>query len=322
MPDIRAGSCSSWRPSLSCSRRRRARPPRPAHKLTQAGFRVLYMAPAFIALEKGLFAQEGIDFTFTEIDSGALGAAAVISGNAQISDLDPLGVARLQQEGKSLLLFYNLVGRVTLDLIMRTPVAQKLGLTAETPLPARYAALKGLTIGITRPGAPTDVFARYFLVGPASTPTATPPSSRSGGVPALAAAFKAERIDAFLLSPPLPQTLERDGVGRIVIRNTAGDVPELRNTTYVAMFTTADYASATGRPAGVRAGAAPGDRVDPAPTRRRRCASSARSTSRTRRPRAWPSPSTRRCRPSAPTGVSARRRSRAISTSSRQSARR
>ena len=159
------------------------------HKLTQAGFRVLYMAPAFIALEKGFFIQEGVDFTFTELDSGALGAAAVISGNAQLSDLDPLGVARLQQEGKPLLLVYNLVGRVTLDLIVRTGVAQRLGLTAETPLAARYAALKGLTIGITRPGAPTDVFARYFLVRAGLNPDRDATLVQVGGVPALAAAF-------------------------------------------------------------------------------------------------------------------------------------
>jgi NitT/TauT family transport system substrate-binding protein len=216
------------------------------HKLTQAGFRVLYMAPAFIALEKGFFAQENVDFTFTELDSGALGAAAVISGNAQISDLDPLGVARLQQEGKALVLFYNLVGRVTLDLIVRTPVAQRLGLTAETPLAARYAALKGLTIGITRPGAPTDVFARYFLVRAGLNPDRDATLVSVGGVPALAAAFKSERIDAFLLSPPLPQTLEREGAGRIVIRNTAGEVPELRDTTYAAMFTSAEYARRNG----------------------------------------------------------------------------
>ena len=216
------------------------------HKLTQAGFRVLYMAPAFIALEKGFFAQEGVDLTFTELDSGALGAAAVISGNAQISDLDPLGVARLQQEGKPILLVYNLVGRVTLDLIVRAPVAQRLGLTADTPLAARYGALKGLTIGITRPGAPTDVFARYFLVRAGLNPDRDATLVQVGGVPALAAAFKSERIDAFLLSPPLPQTLEREGVGRIVIRNTAGDVPELRDTTYAAMFTTAEYARRNG----------------------------------------------------------------------------
>jgi ABC-type nitrate/sulfonate/bicarbonate transport system substrate-binding protein len=216
------------------------------HKLTQAGFRVLYMAPAFIALEKGFFAQEGVDFTFTELDSGALGAAAVISGNAQISDLDPLGVARLQQEGKPILLVYNLVGRVTLDLIVRVPVAQRLGLTADTPLAVRYAALKGLTIGITRPGAPTDVFARYFMVRAGLNPDRDATLVQVGGVPALAAAFKSERIDAFLLSPPLPQTLEREGVGRIVIRNTAGEVPELRDTTYAAMFTTAEYARRNG----------------------------------------------------------------------------
>src|SRR5262249_7362998 len=111
------------------------------HKLTQAGFRVLYMAPAFIGAEKGFFSQEGVDFTFTELDSGALGAAAVISGNAQISDLDPLGVARLQQEGKSMLLMYNLVGRVTRDLVVRTPVAHRRRLTADTQPPTRYLAL-------------------------------------------------------------------------------------------------------------------------------------------------------------------------------------
>jgi NitT/TauT family transport system substrate-binding protein len=218
----------------------------PRHKVTQAGFRVLYMAPAFIALEKGFFAQEGVDFTFTELDSGALGAAAVISGNAQVSDLDPLGVARLQQEGKAVVLFYNLVGRVTLDLIVRAPVAQRLGLTAGTPLAARYAALKGLTFGITRPGAPTDVFARYFLVRAGLNPDRDATLVQVGGVPALAAAFKSERIDAFLLSPPLPQSLEREGAGRIVIRNTAGEVPELRDTTYTAMFTTVEYARRNG----------------------------------------------------------------------------
>ena len=222
-------------------------PAQPArHRITQAGFRVLYMAPAYIALEKGIFAEEGIDFSFTEIDSGALGPAAVISGNAQVSDLDPLAVARLQQEGKPLLLFYNLVERVTLDLILRTAVVQRLGITRESPLPARYAALKGLNIGITRPGAPTDVFARYFLIRGGLDPEKDANLVQVGGVPALAAAFKAGRIDAFLLSPPLPQSLEREGAGRIVIRNTAGDVPELRQTTYVAMFATAEYAKQNG----------------------------------------------------------------------------
>ncbi len=73
------------------------------------------------------------------------------------------------------------------------------------------------------------------------------------------------------------------------------------------MFTSAEYAKKNRRgPPGLRAGAPRGPRRGSGPTRRRRCASSARSTSRTRRPRAWRCPSTRRCRRSASTGGSAR----------------
>jgi len=212
------------------------------YHIRQAGFRVLYMAPVFIALEKGFFAQEGVDFQFTEIDSGALGPAAVISGNAQVSDLDPLGVADLQAQGKSLILFYNLVNRVTLDLIVRNQVIQKTGVSRFSSLRARYAVLKGLNIGITRPGAATDIFARYVLRKAGLDPDRDANLVQVGGVPALAAAFRSGRIDAFLLSPPLPQTLEREHAGQIIIRNTAGEVPELRDTTYDGMFTTKVYA--------------------------------------------------------------------------------
>jgi len=92
------------------------------YHIKQAGFRVLYMAPAFMALEKGFFAQEGVDFQFTEIDSGALGPAAVISGNAQVSHLHPLGVGELQAQTSCLTPCYNLVNRLTLDLIVPNQV--------------------------------------------------------------------------------------------------------------------------------------------------------------------------------------------------------
>ena len=104
------------------------------YKIRQAGFRVLYMAPMYIALEQGFFAQEGIDYAFQEISSGALGPATVISGQAQVSDLDPLGIADLQKEGKSLISFYNLVTRVTLDLIVRNEIIQRTGVSRFSPL--------------------------------------------------------------------------------------------------------------------------------------------------------------------------------------------
>ncbi len=46
-----------------------------------------------------------------------------------------------------------------------------------------------------------------------------------GGGQALVAAMKARRIDAFMLSAPAPYLLERDKVGTVVLKNSAGEGP-------------------------------------------------------------------------------------------------
>jgi NitT/TauT family transport system substrate-binding protein len=63
-----------------------------------------------------------------------------------------------------------------------------------------------------------------------------------GGGGALNAAFRSGRIDAFMLSPPFPQTAEKDGVGTIIINNTGGEVPELTGMSYIVLFTTKEFA--------------------------------------------------------------------------------
>jgi NitT/TauT family transport system substrate-binding protein len=213
-------------------------------EMRETGFRVLYMAPVLVAINMGFFREEGIDFSFTEIQSGALGPASVLSGNAQVSDTDPVTVARLQAQGQHVMFVYNLVNRVTVELVMRTEVAQRKHISRSSPLPDRYAALKDLTIGITQPGASGDVFARYFLIKAGLKPDRDANIIPVGGIGGMAAAFHTARIDAFLQSPPLPQQLQHEGVGQIIICNTCGDVPELSNAAYVGIFATADYVHA------------------------------------------------------------------------------
>jgi len=211
-------------------------------KLKHTGFRVLYMAPVYLAIEKGFFKEEGLDVEYVEIDSGILGNASLIGGQAHFSDTDPLQAAQVKDQGISLMMVYNLVNRVTLDFIMRTDVAERLRITRQTPIMDRFRSLRGLSIGITRPGAPTDVFPRYFMTRAGLNPDRDAQLVQVGGVPALGAALKSSRIDGFMLSPPLPQTLEREGAGRIIIKNTAGDVPELASVTYVALSVTEPFA--------------------------------------------------------------------------------
>lgn len=210
--------------------------------VTQAGFLVTTMAPVLIALENGYFEDEGIDFEFVEIDSGALGAAAVASGLAQFSDFSLKDVSTMQSQGEDVVMVYNLVNSLTMNLVMRTEVADELGITRESPLEDRFAALSGLTIGITRPGAPTDLYPRWMLQQVGLDPDTSAEFVAIGGGPALLAALETGQIDAYLLSPPTPQIAEAEGFGRIVIMNTSGDVPEFRDYAFTSTVTSRAFA--------------------------------------------------------------------------------
>jgi ABC-type nitrate/sulfonate/bicarbonate transport system substrate-binding protein len=205
-------------------------------KIRQAGFRVLYMWPIFLANDRGFFRDEGLDFEYIEVDSGLLGVAALVSGDAQIADMGANDVANLHNQGKDLILVRQLVRRMTMDLIFSTTVAKRLRLSRDIPLIARYSALKGLTIGITRPGAPTDVFIRYFLKQGGLNPDRDAILLPVGGAAPLASALRTGQIDAYLLSPPIP-----DSVGRVIISCSAGDVPELSDIPFVNLAVTRTY---------------------------------------------------------------------------------
>ena len=212
------------------------------YKLKHAGLRVLYLMPIFVAIDRGIFKAHDLEVTYSEIDSGALSPAVILSGEAQVTSDDILGIAPLAKQGKEFMMIYNLMDRMTMNLIVRKEVLARSNIDLKAPIAERAKILKGLTIGITRPGAPTDAYSRYFLVRAGLDPQRDATLTQVGGVAALSAAFRSGRIDAFMLSPPLPQTLERDGFGTIIVKNTDGEVPELTGMSYITLFTSKDYA--------------------------------------------------------------------------------
>ena len=213
-----------------------------SYKLKHAGLRTLYLAPIFIGIDRGIFKSRDLDLSYEEIDSGALSPAVILSGHAQITSDDILGIAPLAKQGKEFMMIYNLMDRMTMDLIVRKEVIARSSFDPKAPISQRAKILKGLTIGITRPGAPTDAYSRYFLVRAGLDPQHDATLMQVGGVAGLSAAFRSGRIDAFMLSPPLPQTLERDGFGTIIVRNTQAEVPELSGMSYITLFTSKEIA--------------------------------------------------------------------------------
>jgi NitT/TauT family transport system substrate-binding protein len=217
----------------------------PAHaetyKIVHAGLRALYLAPLFVAMDRGMFKERNLEVIYKEIQSGALSSAALLSGEAQMTNDDLTGVAPLAKEGK-LLMVYNLLDRMTMDMVVRKEAIEKSGISLNSDVKTRLKILKGLTIGITRPNAPTDVFARFLMKQAGLDPQRDATLVQVGGPAALSAAFRSGKIDAFMLSPPLPQTLARDGYGSIIVRNTAGELPDLRGITYMTLYTTKAFA--------------------------------------------------------------------------------
>ncbi|HWP34746.1 MAG TPA: ABC transporter substrate-binding protein [Thermodesulfobacteriota bacterium] len=218
----------------------------PRIKIREAHTGTLFMAPVYIAEAAGFFAEEGIDLELTEVESGALGIAALVSGQVQFFDADPFQAVQLLGQGKSILFIYNLTKRVTLDLVMHPEVARARNVSRKTPLAQRFAALKGLKLGITRPGAATDVYMRYYLRRAGLNPDRDAQLISVGGGASLLAALRTRQIDAFHLSAPTPYIAERDGFGEIVIKASAGDVPELDNFLYTGISVHKEYADKNG----------------------------------------------------------------------------
>ena len=211
-------------------------------KVLEAHTGTLFMAPVYIAEAAGYMAEEGIDLELTEVDSGALGIAALISGGVQLVDADPFQLVQLLKQDKSVQFIYNLTKGVTLDMVMSKEMIAAKNLSRNTPIVQRFAALKGMKLGITKPGAATDVYMRYYLKRAGIDPERDVQIVTVGGGAALLAAMRNKQVDAFHLSPPTPYQAQEAGFGDVIIKTTAGDVPELTNFLYTGIAVNKTYA--------------------------------------------------------------------------------
>ena len=132
--------------------------------MVHAGLRTLYLAPVFIGIDRGIFKANGVEVSYQELESGALSPAAILSGQAHVTSDEILGIAPLAKQGKEFMMVYNLMDRMTMNFVVRNDVLQKAGFNPNAPVKEKAKVLKGLTIGITRPGAPTDTYSRYFMI--------------------------------------------------------------------------------------------------------------------------------------------------------------
>ncbi|WP_083661768.1 ABC transporter substrate-binding protein [Actinophytocola xanthii] len=221
-------------------------------QITVASLPSAFPAPMYVAERDGTFEREGLEVTIVELQSGADGVAAAVSGSAQIADIGFDDLVTLAEEGEEgLVMVHNLVRRVTLALVMDQEVARERGVSRSSPLPERYAALRGLRLGVTSPGAASDRYLRYYLREAGLDPERDAEIIAIGDGSSLLAALETDQIDAYQLSPPTPYVAEAEGFGTILIDGAAGDVPALADFAYTGFAANREWAR--GNPDAVRA---------------------------------------------------------------------
>jgi NitT/TauT family transport system substrate-binding protein len=118
--------------------------------------------PLYYGQEKGFFPKEDLNVEVIVTNGDGPDVDAVISGSVQFAVSTPNRLFTSFEQGKPLKAAMMLAKRMAIECAMNKQVAEKLGITEQTPLETKLKALKGLTVAGTRPGAFTYVLLETY----------------------------------------------------------------------------------------------------------------------------------------------------------------
>jgi ABC-type nitrate/sulfonate/bicarbonate transport system substrate-binding protein len=200
-------------------------------------------AAIWVAEQLKYFEAEGVRVKITPAPSGSVCLNAVVGRSSNFCASTSEGLVLAQVEGAPAIAIQAHNRAMTLSVVLRKAIVDKLGLTRQSPLEARLSALTQLgTIGATGPGAASEQIFR-FLVKKAGA-IATILKFVYIGAPELPASLMNNVIDAYALSPPSAEITEPSGKGYVLIPLGKGEVPELTDYPYEVLMVRPDYLEA------------------------------------------------------------------------------
>ncbi|MEH7304088.1 ABC transporter substrate-binding protein [Neobacillus drentensis] len=202
-----------------------AAPKQDGKKIVEVHFseviRSIFYAPHYIAMEKGFFRDEGLKVDMMTSQGSDKGAAALLSGTADISLVGPeSAVFIFNQHGKqSLKVFYQLTATDGSFLMARNP---------KTPF--QWSDLNGQAVVSWRPGSSPEMVMSQVLKKNQVRKSKLITNIAS---PAMVGAFESGKGEYIQVYEPLASMLEQSGKARLVasMGKAIGSYPE---TSYVA----------------------------------------------------------------------------------------
>jgi NitT/TauT family transport system substrate-binding protein len=185
------------------------------------------MTPVFLAQNKGFFAEEKLDVDVTSTNGGGPDIRALIAGDVEFCFTTGDNVILAQQEGKKLVMVMSGLHRLFINWAMHKDVAKAKGVTESMPLADKIKALKGVTVGVTNPGALTAHLAAFVIRKAGYNPQQDVHIIPIGSGPTWLAALENRKVDVALTAPPVPETAIARGFAIMLINNAKGEDPSV-----------------------------------------------------------------------------------------------
>ncbi|MYA95161.1 MAG: ABC transporter substrate-binding protein [Nitrospinae bacterium] len=194
--------------------------------------------PIYVGRIKGFFKEEGLELDVKATAGGGPHLTAVLAGKAEFTASPGTYQLNALNSGKRAIGFVDLLRRNIIGMVIHKDAAKKAGIKDGMPLMDKVKRAKGLKVGVTRPGALTDVLARNLLGRAGMKVPADVRILAVGGGGTMLPAFKNRKIDIFTISTPHPERMLSQGLGIWFVNWAAGEDKAIKEFMMTAVMAT------------------------------------------------------------------------------------
>jgi NitT/TauT family transport system substrate-binding protein len=197
--------------------------------------------PLYYGQEKGHFPKEGMDVEVIVTNGDGPDVDAVISGSVQFAVSTPNRLFTAFEQGKPLKAAMMLAKRMAIECAMNKQVAEKLGITVNTPLDTRLKSMKGLTVAGTRPGAFTYVLLETYGKRVGLTPQKDFRLIGVGGANSMLPALENNQIAVGCTGSPFQELAVARGKAIAFTNNMGGGDPAFDDFLFEMVYVRPDF---------------------------------------------------------------------------------
>jgi NitT/TauT family transport system substrate-binding protein len=198
--------------------------------------------PLYFAQENGYFAKEGLDVETISTNGDGPDVDALIAGSVQFTASTPNRLFMSYEQGKTLLDVMTLTNRMSIDCFMNKQIAEKAGLTADSPFDEKLKAMKDQTVAGTRPGAFTYLVLLAYAKRAGLTPQKDVKIIGVGGPNSMLPAVENGQVAVACIGSPTVELAVQRGKAIEFSRNLAGQDPAYNDFLFQHIYVRPDYA--------------------------------------------------------------------------------